>query len=173
MKKLILIVIAACVITTIGVVFIAWYAGYMMKSESVYTIRNDPEIVLSIQKAAFSEEYGCLSYMAGTLCHGQDTFEIVKFNIDIKHPSWDALQKLILEPNDTTLPIRNPTNTILASLPQIIASLASDKELLIREFPLNQMKIYVTTNIDTEEYFLYIEGELISADRLESSIQVQ
>ena len=69
-------------LTVLSLIFACYVLIRNWKWNPFYKLRATSEIVREIEMSAFGEQFPCLEYVEGLICHGKDTFEVTKFRIN-------------------------------------------------------------------------------------------
>ena len=166
MRKLLLATLLVG-IAILGFVLLRLYAGAAWKNDAVCDIQANPKVIALVKRNVFAADCPCLVFQKGTLYHGQDTFEVMKLNINQSDLSWNSVtNRLVTLGGGNFNPVGSPF-TENYDLPPILRNLADDKEQMIGEFLLDQTSVYVTTNTESSHWHMYLVGSIVPFEQVE------
>lgn len=165
MKKVILFTILLVGIAALGFLALR-YAGAAWQDAALYNIQENSNVITLVKRNIFAVDCPCLVFQKGTLYHGQDTFEVIKFNIVKSDLSWNVVSnRLVTLSGGRFNPVCRP-GTADYGLPQILGNLADDNEQMIGEFRLDQTSVYVTTNTKSSRWYMYLVGSVVPTEQV-------
>lgn len=165
MKKCIFFVLLLG-IAVFGFVFVIWYACAVWKGIAVYDILENSKVIALVKRNIFAADCSCLTFQKGTLYHGQDTFEVLKFDINQSDLSWNVVSNRLAS-------LGGGLSSVVVSydLPLILRNLAGKKEQMIGEFVLDQTSVYVTFNKESSLWHMYLVGNVIPVEQIDEIIR--
>ena len=166
MKKTLVAILVLTVLGAGFVVSLAWYAGLKWKRDGKIPIRKDSHMIELIEENVFTNIFSCLSFSSGYVYHGQDTFELVKFIVNVDDPSWNVLSNHIHTSVGYTSFEGEAFNNAPPDIPIPLGDLTSMEEVLVGRLDMDEKSLYITYGKDTKRLFIYLEGSLISASKL-------
>ena len=164
MKKEIIVIVFVIMLIIFGSIWIVWRAGRKWESCAEYDMPKDNALISMVLRQVFSREFHCLSFSRGIVYHGQDTFEVMKFDVDTSEASWKELTNMVYATETYAANYDMPRECI--GIPNLISGLASDGEVSLGEFHREDISIFLTAKENLESTFLYIEGPLIPPSML-------
>ena len=170
MKK-VLLTVGFIGMTIFGFMSIVWYAGFSWKHDGTYDIKDNSEVITLIKRNIFSNDCACLIFQKGTLYHGQDTFEVMKFAINQSDFSWNVVSNRLVALGEGSFRTECRDGDARFDLPIILRDVANDKEKLAGEFMLDNISFYVTVNQDTSLWNMYFVGAIIPVDQIDMIIR--
>lgn len=162
MKKVIIAILLLAILSTGFVLSLAWYAGLKWEGGGKILMHKDDRLIDVIEEKAFSNTYPCLSFLTGVVYHGQDTFELVKFMVNVDDSSWNVLSNRIYT---------SSRYISFVDFPVPFEDLSSVGEVLAGRLDMGEMSLYVTRRKNTSEQFVYLEGALIPASKIEMVVK--
>lgn len=166
MKKIILFSVLGVGMATLGFLALIWYAGTLWQDSAVCDIQNNPKVIALAKRNVFAVDCPCLTFQKGTLYHGQDTFEVMKFNIDQLDLSWNVISNRLVNIGGGCFSTELSTAKVNYDLPLVLRNLADDGERKIGEFLLGQTSIYVTVS-PSSLWHMYVVGRVIPVDQID------
>ena len=166
MKK---ILIAILVLTVLGagfVVSLAWYAGLKWKRDGKIPMRKNNHMIELIEENVFTNIFSCLSFSSGLVYHGQDTFELVKFIVNVDDPSWNVLSNRIYTSRGYISFEVEAFKNAPVDMPVPLEDLACIEEVLVGRLDMEEKSLYMTYGKDTKKLFVYLEGNLVPTSKL-------
>lgn len=144
-----------------------WYVGVAWKDTAVYDIQGNSNVITLVKRKVFAVDCPCLVFQKGTLYHGQDTFEVIKFNIDQSDLSWNVVSNRLVTLGGGSFSAEWRSATTNCDLPLILRNLADDKEQMIGEFLLDQTSVYVTIDAESSRWHMYLVGSVVPAEQVD------
>lgn len=152
-------------LTVLSLIFACYVLIRNWKWNPFYKLRATSEIVREIEMSAFGEQFPCLEYVEGLICHGKDTFEVAKFRINKEEVSWASLSNIIY----VSKVFQRIDKRILPdedfTVSPAIKRVQEKTEVICEEFDRELMSLYLSYNIDGNGY-LYVEGRLVKDNLL-------
>lgn len=163
MKKVIFIFTIILGVAMLGFAALIWYAGKTWDELAVYDIQNNPTTISHAKQEIFTVDHPCLTFIKGRLYHGQDTFEVMKFQINLLDPSWNVVSNAIYATEGCISTECNYTPQL------ILRDLADDDEQAIDESSLGLLSVYLTHNKKTSHWYLYVVGRILPPEKFDLS----
>ncbi len=166
MRKVILLSIFFVGIAMPGGLAMLWHICGAWNNTEIYSIHDEPAIISRIKKNIFHADCPCLTFAGGYLYHGQDTFEVMKFNIDQTLPSWDVILNRLGIASGGCIEVKSSDEAGNHSLPLILRNLSVDNERMVCESLLEQISVFVTYNNELSLLYLYLVGNIIPLEQI-------
>jgi len=166
MKKTLIAIFVLAVLATGLVLSLAWYAGLKWKMCGKNPMRKDNYLIELIEENAFTNTFSCLLFSSGFIYHGQDTFELVKFIVNVNDPSWNILSNRIYTSRGYISFEGEAFKNAPADMPIPVEDLTSAEEVLVGRLDMDEKSLYMTYGKNTKTLFVYLEGTLIPASKL-------
>ncbi len=155
----------------LGFVFVVWYAGFAWKYGGIYDIPDNMKVITTVKRNIFSDDCSCLIFKRGRVYHGQDTFEVMKFEINQSDLSWNVVSNRLVTRGEGFFRIEFRAGDAEFDLPIILRDVADDKEKLVGKFIIDHNSFYVTVNSDSSLWNMYFVGEIIPIAQLDMIIR--
>ena len=166
MKKTLIAIFMLVVLATGLVLSLVWYAGLKWKMSGKNPMRKDNYLIELIEENAFTNTFSCLSFSSGLIYHGQDTFELVKFIVNVNDPSWNILSNRIYTSREYISFGSEAFKKATADMLIPVEDLTSAEEVLVGRLDMDEKSLFVTYGKNTKTLFIYLEGKLIPASKL-------
>ena len=166
MKNLACLLAVAALFVAIGITMAALYAGYKWKHGAVYCLVNDAAMISAAERRALGKEFRCLSCVSGKVYHGKDTYELMKFDVNIRNESWNELTNAVYAIYERVLSSEAPSDGAKNSIHAVHGDLANSDEIMHAEWHHDDVRLYFTCVKNSERRFLYLKGPLIPVSML-------